>query len=1515
MSHDPPAPARFFFLNTTFAIVFVAVCLIGGWLSFTTMTRENYPDLAIPQATVVVEWPGATPGQMEEEVTNPLEQAVRAIPGLRTYSSSSQNSTTVLIVEFRAEVDLATAMRDLRTRVEEARARFPQDVRTPDVQQISVNDTPILTFSVFGEVDDDTLTRSAQALERDLEQIAGVRQVTLQGLRDRAVHIRLDPARLRLLGLSPGHVRERIETVNQDLAWGTFEGEMSAFPLYLEGRFRDLDDIRQIVVARLGGDRIVRLDEVATVFIGLRERDRATHVSIDGEPFRTAVTVTVLKRPGADTMATIDEVRERLAAFTIGADWPSALSAIEISSEGTLIEDSFEEVTSNLGQGVLAVFIILLTALTWREALVAAIALPVAMLAALLTLNLFGYTLNTLVILGAVIALGIIVDVFILVMEGMHDGIYVKKMRFDEAALDTVKTYALPAIAGQTTTILAMVPLLTIAGIDGKFIRQIPISAIACLVASVTIAFLVCIPLSRFLLGGKHEAKTTAMDRLAARAGNGLQAILLRGPLRAKWAAASLLGLVVLALIFSLDAASRLPQIIYPPEDRRNIGATILLSPDAPFARTERVAAEIGEALRPLDYIETVSLHVGEASPFALKTLSDYLVDTTTPNMLGISIRLTDKDDRARPSWDYVVELRDTLDQVVSETAGAEFRLSPDLGGSTSADPIQVEVTGPEMEALRAAASSLRVLLERTPGVTDVRENLGDFRTEVRFETRSEALSFYGIGEDDLMDQVRIAMMDDKIGTYAMPGTEPDLDIRIGMDFPSREGVGGPRELFELETIPVISPSGERVLVDRLVDTTLRPVPVGIVHADGRRAVTISARTTAEVTPLAVIAALEPQVAAIADDWSAGMSWRFRGEVESSAETYGSTGQALLIAVGLVFAVLALLFQSFRQPFIIMTIAPLSMTGVFGGFAALDISISFPAMIGVIALLGIIVNDSIVIVQVTNNHLAKGLSLKEAAAHGAADRLRPILTTSITTIVGLTPLALSSPAWYPLCMAVILGLAAGTVLALLVVPSLYLLLTKDTAPKPDAPTTDGVQADPKAPQKPSEAGALIRLSVPIIAGLAASLLLGVTDTIMVAPLGTVHLAAVSLAAAALIILYSALYGFLSPIGVEVAQRYGRGDHDGVRLVLKRGLSLAAIAGILAAAVMAAAYLLLPWFGQPDDVIAAVRLYWFAISLVLTSVAGLMAVSLVLNAIDRAWTAAGFAFFGVLLNVPLNYVMIWGVGEWDGLGLLGAGIATVTADAIALAVALEWLRRKGFLSSHASDDGLTKRLAREGTPLTIAYVGEGAAYSVVGILLGLFGAAALAANQIIQSVSGVLYVLPLGMATATTVRIGQAIGAGQMHRLRRIASTAILIVSGWMVLVTLGLAVTGRHIAGALSSDLKVIGIATSMFIVVATMQVLEGVQSTALGALRGIKDFVWPTGFTLTVYWFFALPLGYLVGFVFDYGPIGLWAGYGAGIAAAAIALPWRFWRLTGQASPADCSPLITPDGSARVAR
>ncbi|MEO1039559.1 MAG: MATE family efflux transporter [Pseudomonadota bacterium] len=449
----------------------------------------------------------------------------------------------------------------------------------------------------------------------------------------------------------------------------------------------------------------------------------------------------------------------------------------------------------------------------------------------------------------------------------------------------------------------------------------------------------------------------------------------------------------------------------------------------------------------------------------------------------------------------------------------------------------------------------------------------------------------------------------------------------------------------------------------------------------------------------------------------------------------------------------------------------------------------------------------------------------------------------------------------------------------------------------------GLPYDRNAP-KPSllkssiqEVPGVLSLALPIIVGLASSTLIGVIDTIMIAPLGTAAMAAAGITTSALIIFYSAVFGLLSIIGIKIAQAKGAEDEAGVSSSLIHGLITALGVGVIAAIVMMFAFPALSVLDQPEEVMAALLPYWLAKSGVLVLYALLTVFRGFLNAVDRPWTASAVSFGAVLANIPLNYVFIGGLGEWNGLGLFGAGLASLLANLFALALfALIWRLAAGLERYHQKPKirfGAVWRNVAEGAPVSLSYAGEGASYALAGLMLGFFGPAALAANQVVHSIAAILYMLPIGMASAVSVRVGQAIGAKETQRLRSIGTAASGLLVSWLGVIAIALLFVRGDIAESLSHDPEVIAIAVNLFLATAFMQVADGLQSTSVGALRGMLDVRIPAIVSLIAYWLFALPAGYGLGFVLGYGPSGVWIGYGLGIFAAAAFLQHRFWKLT----------------------
>ena len=428
---------------------------------------------------------------------------------------------------------------------------------------------------------------------------------------------------------------------------------------------------------------------------------------------------------------------------------------------------------------------------------------------------------------------------------------------------------------------------------------------------------------------------------------------------------------------------------------------------------------------------------------------------------------------------------------------------------------------------------------------------------------------------------------------------------------------------------------------------------------------------------------------------------------------------------------------------------------------------------------------------------------------------------------------------------------------------------------------------------------MVRLAVPIVVGLSAATLINVVDTVMIAPLGTEALAAAGLTANALIVMYSGLYGLLSITTVLIAHAGGAGDASALSSTLRNGLWLGLISGIAAAAMMIAGFPLLRVAGQPGPVLDLLLPYWSCMALMLIPFSGLTVFKGLFDAAGRPWLGVAYSMSGVAINIPLNWLLIYGAFGWPGLGLPGAGIASLMSQSLACAAAFVYWRKADAMAAYRLPSRLSPRALRfqfgQGWPIALTYIGEGGAYTLAGLMFGWFGAAALAAGQVVGSIGEVIYMAPLGMAAAVGIRISQARGAGESGRLRAIGFSAILTVIGWMAVVTLLLVLFGQTVAAGLSSDSEVIALASAMFLTMAFMQIVDGIQASSFGALRGMVDTRLPTLISIVAFWLIALPGAYLFGFTLGYGPPGIWIGFGVGLLAAAVALVWRFIRLTGK--------------------
>ncbi len=1039
----PEGPARRLFLETLLAKLILALFVLMGAVAWKTLVRENFPDLEIPQALVITEWPGASPEQVEKEITKYLEEEISGLRGLKRFDSGSYNSYSMISVEFDADMQLSVAMQSLRAAVDKAESEFPHGamIEKPEIEQLSMSEAPVVTWVLHGDTSDLQLTDTAKHLADAMELIEQVKKVDISGQREKSLHVQLYPEQLRMYGISPVTVKNLILSANRDMGWGQFEGSANTFSLYLGGRFDTVEAVRQLPILRLTDSRPVRLGDIASVELRLDQETMKTGFSLHGSKATPGIILDVKKRPGADTLKVIDDTAIIVEELTSSDTWPASLQVTRVSDDAELIEYAFNDISSSMFQAVLIVLTILVFLLSWREAIIAGLGIPITLLATLGMMIPLGYSFNSMVMIAMVLALGLLVDVFILVMEGMHEGLYIRRENFATAALKTVKTFAMPAIAGQLTTILALVPMMAVGGIDGKFIRILPITITIALLISLVVAFLICIPLSSYLLSRDDKHKELAVDRYAIQWGDRLEGFLLSGPLVRRRNTFAWVAMAFSLFIISMMAVRLLPSLMYPEADDRKIGISIELAPDANLEQSRQVSEKATLWLREQPWIEKFVIYTGARSPVTAGNPKDALLPNENAHLTGFTVLLLPKDQRDRLSMTYLPDMRAGLEHVLKDEPGLRLQLTHVGGNPDTSAPVAITLKGPNYQVLTDLSRHVQNRLRKEPGAVDIHDNLGPPLPEIRFTFNREELNFYGLDESDTAQQVRIGMSSDEQGRYKIQGIADDPHLRLGTLWSSRGGeIGAPRDIAELSLIKVITPNGEAIPLQEISKYTVDSVPRVYIHKDGHRAVTVQARAEGQ-TASAIMLSVQNDLLEMKKNWPAGYDFELGGELAKAGDSYADMGKAFMGAILLILILLALLYNSIRQPLIILLIIPLGLTGTFSGFFLANIPLSFTGLIGVVALVGIAVNNAIVLIDTANRHLRHGMSVRNAAARAAADRLRPIISTTMTTVLGLMPLAFSDPQWYPLCMAIIFGLIASTATALVIIPCLYVLLT------------------------------------------------------------------------------------------------------------------------------------------------------------------------------------------------------------------------------------------------------------------------------------------------------------------------------------------------------------------------------------------------------------------------------------------------------------------------------------------
>ena len=995
------------------AIVFTIVIVLGV-ISLGRTPLDMLPELQLPIAAVITTYEGAGPREVENSVTRPIESALATIDGLRGLTSMSQRGQSIVVAEFAWGSDMDFVALDMREAIDMIRPFLPDDADDPLVLRFSPESIPILALTLGGDRSPEALRKLADdVIVPRLERLQGVASVGVSGGLQREIRVELHPGRLYSQQVSLDQVAQVLRAANTSGPGGTIQHEQREYILRTTGEFQTVAEIGEVQIPTASGLPIP-LRHIATVVDGYKEVSMHTRLN-----FSPSVGISIQKESGANTVQVARRVHRELERLRqeLGDDIELAV----VIDQAEMIQDSIDSVTSNAFMGALiAAAVLWLFLRNFRAMIVVGIAIPLSVVATFVLIYFSGMSINIISLGGLALGIGMLVDNAIVVLENIYrhrsEGAPAR-----EAAERGANEVASAIVASTLTTVSVFLPVLFVQGLARQIFQDMSLTVSFSLTMSLLVSLTV-VPLlaSRWLRLGREANGGDQGQAAIPQVGRGLQEVyarLLRWCLKRRgW----VITLAFLAFIASMAGIGLVGAEFLPAVDQGFINISIELPPGSSLEETDRVVRRLEEAIYPLPEVASVYSRVGAGSEFSF--------EGNTSERATIDVRLVPLAERSRSS----AEVAEVIRGFAADVPGAKISVTAtdNFGGGLSGAPIQIQLRGDDEEAMERLLEEVAAAVRAVPGTREVTTSLEDQRPEYRIEVRRERIQELGLSVPQITSAVRTAVEGQVITQLRSGGEEIDIRLQI-------QGISD-ENLDVLASVPIWSPVAGMVPLAEVVRFVPSFVPTTLQRDDQSRLMTVSASIFGR--PLSAVMA-EVAAALATIDIPPGISVQFGGDVQEMQEAFGDLGVALVLAIFLVYAVMAVQFESFRHPFTIMFSVPLAAIGVVFGLVVTGTPLSVPGFIGLIMLAGIVVNNAIVLVDYVNRLRAEGMERTEALVQAGRTRLRPILMTTLTTVLGMLPLALGigegSEVQVPLAVVVIFGLTFSTFLTLVVVPIMY----------------------------------------------------------------------------------------------------------------------------------------------------------------------------------------------------------------------------------------------------------------------------------------------------------------------------------------------------------------------------------------------------------------------------------------------------------------------------------------------
>jgi multidrug efflux pump subunit AcrB len=1045
-------------------LVIVAALLLGAFAILQT-PREEEPQIVVPMLDVFVQMPGASSEEVAQRVSLPMEKLLREVPGVEYIYSISHPGMSMLIVRFYVGTKEEDAIIQTYNKLYSNFDRIPSGVSQPLIKVRSIDNVPIMALTLWGQnYDSYRLRRVAGELEDSLKKLNDISETAIIGGQPRQVSVVLDTEKLAGYGLTPGSVVAQLQGANTRGQAGSFARDNREFQVESGLFFTHADDLKQVVVGVHGGRPVYLRDVVEKLEDGPAEPDNyvlfANAKGTTGQPTNPAypaVTITLAKRKGTNASVIAENVLQRVTDLR-GYLLPQDLNVTVTRNYGETAKDKSDELLKHLLIATLSVTLLIAIALGWRESGVVLLAVPVTLALTLAIFYLFGYTLNRVTLFALIFSIGILVDDAIVVVENIvrHFRLPASRGRsLVDVAVEAVDEVGNPTILATFAVIAAILPMAFVRGLMGPYMRPIPVGASAAMVFSLIVAFVVSPWAALRLLrhyasdGGHahHEAEGWA-TRLYRKIMNPL--IL---ETKRRW---FFLGTVVVLLLAAITFVPlKWVRVKMLPFDNKSEFQVIIDMPDGtPLEQTTRVAQILGGYLAQQPEVTNYQIYSGTSGPYNFNGLVRHYFLRRQPNQADIQVNLLSRHDRKAQSHEIARRLRPELVKLAAPF-GARIKVAEVPPGPPVLETLVAEVYGPDYKGQIQLASQIKQVFQQTPGVVDVDWYVEDPQTKYDLKVDLDKASLHGISAADVTRALQIGLGGADAGLLHDPRSREDIPIQVRLSRPDRSSIQ------DLANLKLPTPNGGQIALQELTTLNQTTIDTSVYRKNLQPVVYVTGDVAGEEeSPVYAIGKMSDAIDKIKlpDGYSVKQykgtampertdrySMKWDGEWHITVEVFRDLGLAFAAVLVLIYVLVVGWFKSFKTPLVIMAPIPLTLVGIIPAHAMMGAFFTATSMIGFIAGAGIIVRNSIILVDFIELRRSQGMSLEEAVVDAGAVRFRPMLLTAAAVVVGASVI-LFDPIFQGLALSLMAGEVASTVLSRMAVPVLYYMSERGSRP-------------------------------------------------------------------------------------------------------------------------------------------------------------------------------------------------------------------------------------------------------------------------------------------------------------------------------------------------------------------------------------------------------------------------------------------------------------------------------------